>query len=64
MREWIDIDDTGIYPEKSGDYLVYMTGDGKYYFQDVIWFCLDVGFTEEYDVTHWMPLPEPPEIKP
>lgn len=55
---WISVKDR--LPEKKGDYIAY-TKDGivwPYWFDDV-WFDT-LGYATD-TVTHWMPLPEPPE---
>lgn len=58
---WISVNDR--LPEKKGDYLIFNT-DG------IVWpYWYDKEYKEWYDssgyltenVTHWMPLPEPPE---
>ena len=58
---WISVKDR--LPEKNGDYLIYNT-DG------IVWpYWYDKEYKEWYDssgyltesVTHWMPMPEPPE---
>ena len=51
-------------PEQRNDYLA-ATKDGGVYEADFIpskkqWW---IGDDERLDVTHWMPLPEPPEVK-
>ncbi len=55
---WISVQDR--MPEKKGDYIAY-TKDGivwPYWFDDV-WFDT-LGYATD-TVTHWRPLPEPPE---
>ena len=60
-QTWISVKDR--LPDEAGDYLVYEGNRG--YVQKV---CVDF-FSTEYgcfgngnDATHWMPLPEPPEV--
>ena len=62
--EWISVDDE--LPKKSGDYDVqysrYFNDTGRYNHSFFPW--LRYWHDEKYSdriVTHWMPLPEPPE---
>lgn len=54
MSEWISVDDDRI----SGDYLC-IRNDGSIsvctYYQGIGW-----GTGSSHEITHWMPLPEPP----
>lgn len=57
-RMWISVKDE--LPKKKGDYLIYNT-DGLvwiYWYNDG-WYDSDCCISD--NVTHWMPLPEPPE---
>lgn len=59
MSEWISVRDR--LPEENGDYLVALD-DG---YIGVTWYSADEGFdlwADAGEVTHWMPLPEPPEV--
>lgn len=59
---WIPV--TERLPEHSGDYLVYSVGGNWKQLSAVeIGFWYDMRFIVQslFDVTHWMPLPEPPE---
>jgi len=49
-------------PEDTGNYLVWQKGSGES-FADVSWFSGDSEFGCKfyYDISHWMPLPTPPE---
>ena len=58
---WISVKDR--LPEKDGDYLVYSTFElvDRLRFFDGVWW--DYGAEcQPGVVTHWMPLPEPPEV--
>lgn len=65
-QEWISVEDR--LPDKDGEYL---TWDGLIYF--LIWFNASLGLwnvseggdisSAIRDITHWMPLPEPPKMK-
>lgn len=66
--EWIPVPER--LPEKTGKYLVY--GRGNCYQESKIWICgcisigNVVGWCNDAHnpiVTHWMPLPEPPEAE-
>lgn len=52
---WINIKDR--LPEFTETYLV--TGDDIE--MEFCTFCIDFGWGEDYQITHWMPLPEPPK---
>lgn len=59
MSEWISVDDT--LPDEYGDYLVSRTCRPNGYvvtYAPVGWLCTDF-----FPVTHWMPLPEPPNTE-
>ena len=66
--EWISVKDrlpenkTGNPHELTDDVLVYIkegvVGICEYYPKDNKWFFDDI----EFEVTHWMPLPEPPKV--
>ena len=55
MREWINVKDE--MPEFHGCYLV----TGKDIELELVYFCPDFGWRDEYEITHWMELPEPPK---
>ena len=57
-QEWISVEDS--LPERAGKYLV-ATFDGRVGIGNLIdYYCDgDLSF-DNYKVTHWMPLPEPP----
>lgn len=60
-QEWISVEDR--LPEKDVRVLVYLETDRSYTKIDTDRLD-DRGFVRWYkDVTHWMPLPEPPETK-
>ena len=55
MSEWISVDDE--LPEFTGTYLV----TGGIVEMEFSVYCIDFGWEdEEYEITHWMPLPELP----
>jgi len=59
MSEWISVKD-----RLPGDYAVLVSG-GVAYYADGVWYTV-TGFTYpgvpiRWEVTHWMPLPEPPK---
>lgn len=66
---WISVDER--LPEESGYFLVYISRESEgfrvqayYYCEDDTWENGDtMASSEYYGVTHWMPLPEPPETK-
>lgn len=55
-RQWIPVGER--LPEESGLYLIYYYDDKAY---GGAWYNANIGF--DCGVTHWMPLPEPPEVK-
>ena len=58
---WISVKDR--LPDKKGDYLIYNT-DGivwPYWYDGDGWYDT-LGYLTQR-VTHWMPLPEPPEVE-
>lgn len=57
MSEWISVRDK--LPEKDGRYLVYIP---KCIFFSVFYAKAAEPHFYECNATHWMPLPEPPEI--
>lgn len=62
MSDWISVKDR--LPKKNGDYIVYGEwGSGKKY-MDIVDFAVHDGYFRtvwNFDVTHWMPLPQEPE---
>jgi hypothetical protein len=65
--DWISVKDR--MPEKSGDYLVFVEGmieNMMYSKRHSAWNATDLICDKKHEittVTHWMPLPEPPETK-
>lgn len=57
MSEWISVKDR--LPEKSGYYLIWT--EHSYYLIGFFSSNIDNGKWDWIDVTHWMPLPEPPK---
>lgn len=58
VQEWVSVDDR--LPDKPMKCLVY-TKRGDCCGYDILYY--NQGFYSQYDnVTHWMPLPEPPEV--
>jgi len=58
--KWISVEDK--LPEESESYLVYLGNRGYINKIDVDYYSTLLGtFANGNDVTHWMPLPEPPE---
>ncbi len=55
MSNWISVDD--IEPEFCGCYLV--TGNDIEH--ELVNFDPEFGWQDSYKITHWMPLPEPPQ---
>lgn len=65
MNKWISVEDRLPEPSESISYLVWVDGRPDYvgYWQ-LSYFNYEDGDEPEWDyldVTHWMPLPEPPE---
>ena len=67
MSQWIPVSER--MPDRNGGSLVCVTADdGKPYVQqahffDGIWWTGESPAARyPFDVTHWMPLPEPPEV--
>ena len=65
--KWISVNKR--LPEESGDYLVFVEGlieNMMYSKRHSAWNATDLNCHKNYEittVTHWMPLPEPPEMK-
>lgn len=59
MSEWIKVED-GL-PHKSDDVLVYESGDDVNWFIATNYMITNNLWADNYDVSHWMPLPAPPE---
>lgn len=61
--KWISVDDR--LPERDTDVLVFgehmNTQVGFLFSSNELWFLTLMDMDEIVDVTHWMPLPEPPE---
>lgn len=57
QKEWISVKDR--LPEKSGDYIVCSAHDG-HALPKVVYFDNSAGWYDSA-ITHWMPLPKPPE---
>jgi hypothetical protein len=60
--DWISVKDR--LPEEDDDYLVYGEDHRGFIFTGCDWFvvdCKDWWNNPHGQVTHWMPLPEPPE---
>lgn len=55
MMQWTSVNDS--LPEASGPYLVYYAEGG----QGVRWFEQGFNIPPDKNITHWMPLPEPPK---
>ena len=58
MPHWIPCSER--LPEEDGCYLVAVKNDHKRRYSKTAWFSHDSWFARQ-DVTHWMPLPEPPK---
>ncbi len=65
QNEWISVKDR--LPEKNGRYITTVC---KYkdeidvfdlWYEDDDWYIDEGDYMYEYEVTHWMPLPEPPK---
>ena len=72
MSQWISVDD--FLPEPEKDVLCYcvrgishgMTVAGRFYKSlsdedGITWMSFETEDVTKYEVTHWMPLPEPPK---
>lgn len=57
MNEWHNNSDST--PEFGVEVLVYC-GDGKHPSMFICWFSENRGWVTDSNVTHWMPLPDPP----
>lgn len=62
---WIPVSER--LPDADVDVLVYVPGvDSSYvwlgFIENDVWYW-DTGSTMDFPVTHWMPLPEPPEVQ-
>ena len=55
MNEWISVKD-----DSPGDYIDVLTY-GPAEIMHVMYTRVDGSWSEDYEVTHWMPLPPPPE---
>ena len=66
MSEWIYVHDSfpenGL-PEETGNYLIFYKGEVMmaHYFARSDYWAYGYHSNRAYDVTHWMPLPEPPK---
>lgn len=56
--KWISVEER--LPEEEGCYLVAVKNDHKRRYSKTAWFSRESWFARQ-DVTHWMPLPEPPK---
>ena len=56
--DWISVEDR--LPELHIDVLVYQRGDSDVWFIDTNYRYSGGAWSEDYEVSHWMPLPEPP----
>lgn len=66
MNQWISIDDA--LPAIGGTILVYEQSTGAMYTEEMTNYALAVIGGHEYSahymyITHWMPLPTPPELE-
>jgi len=52
--EWISVED-----ELPDDYDAYLC-TGEYIEMEIVYFDIEDGWRDEYEITHWMPLPAPP----
>ena len=52
--DWISVKDE--FPEDYGAYLC----TGEDIEMEIVWFCIEDGWRDDYAITHWMSLPEPP----
>ena len=57
--DWISVKEQ--LPEEDGCYLVAVKNDHQRRYSKTAWFSHDSWFARQ-DVTHWMPLPEPPNV--
>ena len=53
--EWINVKD-----ELPEDYDAYLC-TGEDIEMEIVYFDVEDGWRDEYEITHWMPLPEPPK---
>jgi hypothetical protein len=58
MSWWTSVTDK--MPDDGIDVLVWCTSNGDDWFQSIMHALSGIFF--DYNVTHWMPLPEPPEV--
>jgi len=65
QQRWILITTKESLPKEEGSYLGYIKYPGGEYFQEEVEYSNKYGWMldECIDITHWMPLPEPPEVK-
>lgn len=53
--DWISVDDS-----MPDDYCACLCA-GVDIEMEIVWFDMEDGWRDDYEITHWMPLPEPPK---
>lgn len=60
MGEWISVKER--LPERLQSVLCYATGDKEHWLQIIMYMYCNNEWCLDYEVSHWMSLPEPPKV--